>query len=84
MKKILLFIAHLSYIPMFTINNLTMHKVHMYAGAIRKLLYGCVLYSRTYAHSIQYNTCIMALLSFPYKWTMHNFPIPAMKTEPRN
>ena len=26
---------------MFYIKNLTMHKVHMHAGAIRQLLYGC-------------------------------------------
>ena len=27
---------------MFYIKHLTMYKVHMHAGAIRKLLYGCV------------------------------------------
>ena len=52
MKRILLFIAHLSYIPMYDTNNLTMHKVHMYAGAIRKLLYGCY-YILTY-HTIKH------------------------------
>ena len=34
-------IAPLSDIPMFYIKYLTMHKVHMHAGAIRQLLYGC-------------------------------------------
>ena len=28
--------------PMFYIKYLTMHNVHMHAGAIRQLLYGCV------------------------------------------
>ena len=31
----------LSDIPMFYIIYLTMHKVHMHAGAIRQPLYGC-------------------------------------------
>ena len=34
-------IAPLSDIPMFYIKYLTMHKVHMHAGAIRQLLFGC-------------------------------------------
>ena len=34
-------ITPLSDIPMFYIQYLTMHKVHMRAGAIRQLLYGC-------------------------------------------
>ena len=29
---------------MFYIKYLTMHKVHMHAGAIRQLLYDCILY----------------------------------------
>ena len=33
--------ATLSDIPMFYIKYLTMHKMHMHAGAIRQLLYGC-------------------------------------------
>ena len=37
---------------MFYINYLTMHKVHMYAGAIRQLLYGCV-YVREIIHSLK-------------------------------
>ena len=37
-----LLIAPFSDIPMFYIKYLTMYKVHMHAGAIRKLLYGCV------------------------------------------
>ena len=40
--KIFLIIAPLSDIPMFYIKYLTMHKVHMHAGAIRQLWYGCV------------------------------------------
>ena len=40
--KVLLLLHPLSYIPMFYIKYLTMCKVHMHAGAIRKLLYGCV------------------------------------------
>ena len=60
------FIAYLSDIPMFYIKYLTMYKVHMHAGAIRKLLYGCEyvridnprakareLSIRTYAQTIQ-------------------------------
>ena len=35
-------IAPLSDIPIFYANYLTMHKVHMHAGTIRHLLYGCV------------------------------------------
>ena len=31
----------LSDIPMFYIRYLTMHKVHMHAGAMKQLLYGC-------------------------------------------
>ena len=39
----------LSDIPMFYIKYLTMHKVHMHAGAIRQLLYGCA-YVREIIH----------------------------------
>ena len=59
-------IASLSDIPMFYIEYLTMHKVHMYAGVIRQLLYGCAyvreiihfaiaheLSSRTHAQTIR-------------------------------
>ena len=59
-------IAPLSDSPMFYIRYLTMHKVHMHAGAIRQLLYGCAyvrednprtsgrgLSSRTHAQTIQ-------------------------------
>ena len=54
------FIAHLSDIPIFYIKYLKTHKVHVYAGAIRQLLYGCVYvrviilpYIRTH-HTITY------------------------------
>ena len=46
------FIAPLSDIPMFYIKYLTMHKVHMHAGAIRQLLYGCE-YVREIIHSLK-------------------------------
>ena len=42
----------LSDIPMFYIKYLTTHKVHMYAGAIRQLLYSCV-YVREKIHSLK-------------------------------
>ena len=45
-------IAPLSNIPMFYIKYLTMHKVHMHAGAIRQLVYGCV-YVREIIHSLK-------------------------------
>ena len=45
-------VALLSDIPMFYIKYLTMCKVHMYAGAIRKLLYGCA-YVRELIHSLK-------------------------------
>ena len=61
-----LMIAPLSDVPMFYIKYLTMHKVHMHAGAIMQLLYGlgvCTednpldkgreLSSRTYAQTVQ-------------------------------
>ena len=38
---LIVIIAPLSDIPMFHIKYLTMHKVHMHAGAIRQLVYGC-------------------------------------------
>ena len=47
-----LFIAHLSDIPMVYIKYPTMHKVHMHAGAIRQLLYGCT-YVREIIHSLK-------------------------------
>ena len=37
---------------MFYIKYLTMHKVHLHAGAIRQLLYGCA-YVREIIHSIK-------------------------------
>ena len=46
------FIAPLSDIPKFYIKHLTMHKVHMHAGAIRQLLYCCV-YVREIIHSLK-------------------------------
>ena len=45
-------IAHLSDIQMFYIKYLTMYKLHMHAGAIRKLLYGCA-YEREIIHSLK-------------------------------
>ena len=46
-------LLHLSVsdMPMFYIKYLTMHKVHMHAGAIRQLLYGCA-YVREIIHSL--------------------------------
>ena len=46
------FIGPLSDIPMFYIRYLTMCKVQMHAGAIRKLLYGCA-YVRAIIHSLK-------------------------------
>ena len=37
---------------MFFIRYLTMHKVHMHAGAIRRVLYGCT-YVREIIHSLK-------------------------------
>ena len=37
---------------MFYIRYLTMHKVHMHAGAIRQLLYGCA-FVREITHSLK-------------------------------
>ena len=47
-------IAPLSDIPMFYIKYLTMHKVHMHAGAIllRQLLYACA-YVREIIHPLK-------------------------------
>ena len=45
-------IAHLSDIPMFYIQYLSMHKVHMHAGTIMQLLYGCA-YVREIIHSLK-------------------------------
>ena len=39
-------------IRMFYIRYLTMHKVHMHAGAIRQLVYGCA-YVREIIHSLK-------------------------------
>ena len=54
MKSLMLnkIIATLSDIPVFYIKYLTMHKVHMHAGAIRQLLYGCA-YVRDIIHSLK-------------------------------
>ena len=52
MKTIIYIIASLSDIPIFYINYLSMYKVHMHAGAIRKLLYGCA-YGREIIHSLK-------------------------------
>ena len=51
-KLIIHIIAPLSDIPMFYIKYLTMHKLHMHAGAIRQLLYGCA-YVREIIHSFK-------------------------------
>ena len=45
-------IAPLGDISSFYFKYLTMHKVHMHAGAIRQLLYGCV-YVREIIHSLK-------------------------------
>ena len=59
MKTIIFIIASLNDISIFYIKYLTMNKVHMHAGAIRKLLYGCA-YGREIIHSL--NSWII----FPY------------------
>ena len=51
-NEIIVIIAPLSDIPMFYIKYLTMHKVHMYASAMRQLLYGCA-YVREIIHSLK-------------------------------
>ena len=45
-------IAPLRDIPMFYIKYLTMHKVHMHAGAIRQLEHGCA-HLREIIHSLK-------------------------------
>ena len=50
-------IAPLNDIPMFYIKYLTMYKVHMHAGAIRQLLYGCM-----YVREIIY---LLKLMNYP-------------------
>ena len=52
MGVFILLIAPLSDSSMFYIKYLTMHKVHMHAGAISQLLYGCV-YVREIIHSLK-------------------------------
>ena len=52
MGVLILLIAPLSDISMFYFKYLTTHKVHMHAGAIRQLLYGCV-YVREIIHSLK-------------------------------
>ena len=44
----------LSDIPMFYIKYLTMYKVHMHAGAIRQLLYGCAYVRETILKLVDY------------------------------
>ena len=44
------YLLHLSDISMFYIKYLTMYKVHMHAGAIRQLSYGCA-YVQEVIHS---------------------------------
>ena len=46
------FIAPLNDIQMFYIKYITMDKMHMHTGAIRKLLYGCA-YVREIIHSVK-------------------------------
>ena len=47
-----IFIAPLSDIQMFYIKYLTMYKMHMHAGVISKLLYGCA-YVQKIIHSLK-------------------------------
>ena len=51
---------------MFYIRYLTMHKVHMYAGAIRQLLYGCA-YVREIIHSLKLADYLPVHRQKPYK-----------------
>ena len=55
-------IAPLSDTLMFYIKYLTMHKVHMHAGAIRQLLYGCayVQEDNPLANACGLSSCIYA------------------------
>ena len=55
-------IASLSDLPMFYTNYLTMYKVHMYACAIRKLVYGCV-YAREIIHSLKLVSYLPVILT---------------------
>ena len=52
METIISIIASLSDIPKFHIKYLTMYKLHMHSGTIRKLLYGCA-YGREIIHSLK-------------------------------
>ena len=72
------FIAHLSDIPIFYIKYLKTHKVHVYAGAIRQLLYGCVYvrviilpYIRTH-HTITYTKPEMVSIIYRVKSVSHD------------
>ena len=67
---------------MFYIKYLTMHKVHMHAGAIRQLLYGCVYvreiilslklvdYPPVHTHKPYNNLHIVHALGFPLQQTV--------------
>ena len=44
--------VNISDIPIFYIKYLTVYKVHMQAGAIKKVLHGCVLYALGTSHTL--------------------------------
>ena len=50
---------------MFNIKYLTMHKVHMHAGAIRQILYGCV-YVREIIHLLKLVDYLLVHTHKPY------------------
>ena len=58
-------IAPFSDVPMFYIKYLTMYKVHMHAGAIRKLLFGFV-FVRMIIHSLKLVGYLLLHMHKPY------------------
>ena len=58
-------IARLSDIPLIYIKYLTMHKVHMHAGVIWQLLYGCA-YVREIIHSLRVVDYLPVHTHIPY------------------
>ena len=68
-------IAPLSDIPMFYIKYLTMHTVHMHAGAVRQLLYGCANV-REIIHSLKLVDYPPVHTHKPYN-NLHNSHAPA-------
>ena len=57
-------LTHFIDIPMFNVKYVEVHEVHMYADAIRTVLYGVCLYIRLYT---RYSSWII----FQYRCTKH-------------